>query len=63
MPPPDPIPDVSPQKKEAPMSLTKLIAVACVLSMFAVAAEARPRHHHHKHHHHHHKHHRVAHHK
>jgi len=45
------------------MSFTKLIAVACVLSMFAVAAEARPRHHHHKHHHHHHKHHRVAHHK
>jgi len=42
------------QKKEAPMSLTKLIAVAAVLSMFAVSAEARP--HHHRHHHHHHRH-------
>jgi len=43
------------QKKEAPMSFTKLIAVAAVLSMFAVSAEARPRHHH-RHHHHHHRH-------
>ena len=54
---------IHPKRKKLPMSFTKLIAVACVLSMFAVAAEARPRHHHHHHHHHHHKHHRVAHHK
>jgi hypothetical protein len=41
-------------RKKLPMSLTKLIAVAAVLSMFAVAADARPRHHHHRHHRHHH---------
>ena len=42
-------------KKEVPMSFTKLLAVAAVLSMFAVAADARPaRHHHHRHHHRHH---------
>jgi len=46
-------------EKEATMSLTRFIAVAIALSMFAVAAEARPARHHHKHHHHHHhKHHR-----
>jgi len=40
------------------MSFSKLIAVAAVLSMFAVSADARPRHHHHRHHHlhHHHRH-------
>ena len=37
------------------MSFTRLIAVVAVLSMFAVSAEARPRHHH-KHHHKHHVH-------
>jgi hypothetical protein len=39
------------------MSLAKIIAVAAVLSMFTVAADARPARHHHRHHHHHHHHH------
>ena len=47
------------RRKKLPMSFTKLFAVAAVLALFTVAADARPARHHHHHKHHHHKHHHA----
>lgn len=58
---PGPRPDVSNPEERSPMPFAKLIAVAAALSLFAVSADARPRHHHKHHNKHHQKHHQKHH--